>query len=318
MNYSPILVSVYNRFSHFKKCIDSLRKNELAQNSILFIVSDAPYREEDVEIIDEIRLYVRNLKGFRDVHLIANELNKGSVKSIFDAREYIFELYDRLIFMEDDIEVSPNFLDYMNGCLDKYESYSNVFAVSGYNHPLRIPKDYINDVFFLPVCPAWGIGYWKDKHQEFDEEVTGRFTDFIRENEKHIEGFKKFAYTTYRLLMRNIRGELISGDTRKSFYEFSKGLLTVIPVQSLTKCNGNDGSGEHSSYDYKLCNQVVDTSRKEFVLPDEASIDSRISKLWSTYFNNFHKKRRMLTRYYYYLTKGRRIFYRDMKRKYGE
>ncbi len=315
MQYAPILISVYNRYAHFKKCIQALQQNTLATESNLYIVSDAASKEDDEDVIEQIRAYVNKIRGFNNVTLLANPCNKGSVQSINDARKFIFSKYDRYIFMEDDIQVGPYFLDYMNTCLDKYASYNNVFAISGYNHSLKIPKKYPYDVYFIPSCPAWGIAYWRDKHQKYDENVNERFLDFVKENEHYLETFKKYAYTTYKLLLRNIRGEINSGDTRKTFYEFSQGLVTAIPVNTLTKNNGNDGSGEHCPYDYVINSQKVDLMKREFRLPDRAELDPRFYKEWSRYFSNFHKKKRVLIRYFYYITVGVKIFIRDLMRK---
>ena len=42
---APVLVSVYNRRESFLECIEYLKKNFLAPETILYVVSDAAYRE---------------------------------------------------------------------------------------------------------------------------------------------------------------------------------------------------------------------------------------------------------------------------------
>lgn len=41
-NLAPIVLFVYNRLDHLKQTIGALKKNELAEESQLFIFSDAP------------------------------------------------------------------------------------------------------------------------------------------------------------------------------------------------------------------------------------------------------------------------------------
>lgn len=43
---APILISVYDRKKSLEECIEMLKKNELAKDSLLFIVSDQGHNEE--------------------------------------------------------------------------------------------------------------------------------------------------------------------------------------------------------------------------------------------------------------------------------
>ena len=51
--YAPVLVTVYNRKKHFSDCIDSLKKNHLAKETILYIASDYSSRKEDEQAVAE-------------------------------------------------------------------------------------------------------------------------------------------------------------------------------------------------------------------------------------------------------------------------
>lgn len=53
--YAPIIVSVYDRLDHLKRCIEALLVNDLAPESLLYIVSDAPYREDHIPVIERVR-----------------------------------------------------------------------------------------------------------------------------------------------------------------------------------------------------------------------------------------------------------------------
>jgi GT2 family glycosyltransferase len=55
---APVLVSVYNRLDHLKRCIESLSKNEICKETELIVVSDAAKTKADVPIISEIREYI--------------------------------------------------------------------------------------------------------------------------------------------------------------------------------------------------------------------------------------------------------------------
>ena len=57
---APIVISIYTRLDHFKKCILSLQENDLACESELFIYSDAASSLLDIEgvTLEQVGLYL--------------------------------------------------------------------------------------------------------------------------------------------------------------------------------------------------------------------------------------------------------------------
>ena len=64
---APIVLFVYNRPWHTQQTIEALQKNKLAIDSELFIYSDAPKNENAIEKVQEVRNYIKTIKGFRKV-----------------------------------------------------------------------------------------------------------------------------------------------------------------------------------------------------------------------------------------------------------
>lgn len=56
--------------------------------------------------------------------------------------------FGRVIVLEDDLSVQPNFLAFMNQGLEKYEDVDKIFSIGGYTNKLRIPTDYQADALF--------------------------------------------------------------------------------------------------------------------------------------------------------------------------
>ena len=143
MKIAPILVTVYNREKHFKKCIESLKRCDLASKSHLFIAIDSPYRNLDIAANEKIIKYSKNITGFKQITLFIRPENYGTNKNGDLAREEIFNNYDRLIMSEDDNIFSTNFLVTINKCLEIYNSRKDIFSVSGWNMPFNFPKKYL-------------------------------------------------------------------------------------------------------------------------------------------------------------------------------
>jgi GT2 family glycosyltransferase len=80
MNLSPIVLFTYNRPHHTRQTIEALQKNHLAQQSQLFIYSDAPKNQTAEQKVKEIRQYLKTIDGFKKVTIIEREKNWGLAK----------------------------------------------------------------------------------------------------------------------------------------------------------------------------------------------------------------------------------------------
>ena len=183
---APLLISVYNRFEHLKRCIEALKRNRLAPETDLYVVSDAAYREEDRQVIAEIRNYLKELVGFKTIICLFWDVNKGSHASTMDAIKVLFEKYDCFIRVEDDIIVSTDFLDYMNAGLSYYKDDPNVYAICGYKAPFCIPKNYEFDVWFYPAFSPWGYAVWKHKFNEIDRSDWDRYSELKKDKSPYL------------------------------------------------------------------------------------------------------------------------------------
>ena len=66
-NLSPIIIFVFNRVKHLSMLIESLKNNREAKDSNLFIFSDGPKTDEDIRKVDQVRKYLKSLKGFKSI-----------------------------------------------------------------------------------------------------------------------------------------------------------------------------------------------------------------------------------------------------------
>jgi hypothetical protein len=72
-NFAPIALFVYNRPEHTRRTIKFLRQNLLADESRLFIFSDAAKDPSQQVLVDEVRDIIRLVDGFKSVELIERE-----------------------------------------------------------------------------------------------------------------------------------------------------------------------------------------------------------------------------------------------------
>src|SRR5258708_7063170 len=146
MTNAPVILFTYNRPAHTRATIEALLKNSGAAESDLFIISDAAANKNSQPAVQEVRDYIKTVRGFKKICIIEREKNYGLGNNIITGVTDIVELYGRVIVLEDDLTTAPFFLRYMNEALDMYSENEKVICVHAYLYPV---KENMPETFFL-------------------------------------------------------------------------------------------------------------------------------------------------------------------------
>ena len=157
---APIVLFTFNRLVHTQKTIETLSNSELASQSHLFIYSDQARYSQDIEAVKSVREYLDQVSGFKKITKVYQDENIGLANSIIGGVSDVFNEYERVIVLEDDLETSPTFLRFMNQALDFY-SPEQVWSIGGYSPRIQMPKDYKYDTYLAYRNCSWGSATWK-------------------------------------------------------------------------------------------------------------------------------------------------------------
>ena len=152
MTFAPIVLFVYNRPYHTEEALNSLAKCTYANMTDLFVFSDAAKNTKSIDLVCKVREIVCSSiwkESFKSVTVIEAEGNKGLAKSVISGVSEIIREYNRVIVLEDDNRVAPDFIDYMDRALDFYNDVDNVGSIGAFTLPMRIPSNYKPDVFIM-------------------------------------------------------------------------------------------------------------------------------------------------------------------------
>ena len=176
MIYAPIEIPTLSRNVHFIRLVDSLIVNTWAKCTELYVGVDFHPDEKYKEGREKILQYLdteRVRSAFKELHVIVRERNYGSVGNAHDLRDILKKKYDRWICLQDDLEVSPNFIEYMDKCLEKYKDDNNVVAICGYSYPVNWKLSKGANCFRQQINGAtWGLGFWREKYELVSEEIN--------------------------------------------------------------------------------------------------------------------------------------------------
>lgn len=242
MAFSPVVLFVYNRLEHTKQTIEALKRNTIAIQSDLLIFSDAAKTDTVAGAVSSVRNYIHTINGFRSITIIEQEQNKGLARSIIDGVNQLCEHHDSFIVLEDDLETSQYFLEYMNKALKRYKNERKVMQISG--HMFDLDVNCSEEAFFLPFITSWGWATWKDRWQLFDENCAGY--DEIKNDKAAIKRFDlDNSYPYFQMLKAQLAGKIDSWAIRWNLTVFIAGGVVLYPSKTLVRNLGFDGSGVH-------------------------------------------------------------------------
>lgn len=239
MNFAPILLFVYNRPEHTRRCIESLTRNSLASDSILYIYADGAKDATQQPAVDEVRSYLRTISGFQAVNLIERNENWGLARNIIDGVTTQVKQYGRVIVLEDDLVVAPYFLTFMNEALETYKDEPKVGHIQAcdFTQDSSLP-----DTFLIKWTGSWGWATWDRSWRHFNPNGKELLQELEQRGLTYTFDFNgKYGFT--RMLRRQIEGKNNSWAIRWNASLFLKDILSLNVGRSLVQNEGFDGSG---------------------------------------------------------------------------
>ncbi len=265
MNLAPVVLFVYNRPEHTRKTIESLLKNALAEQTDLYIYSDGAKNKDAEPLVKEVRQFIKEISGFKNIFVVERDINFGLASNIIDGVTDVVNSAGKVIVLEDDLLTSSNFLCFMNEALDKYENEQSVYAVTGYSFADggRVPES----TYFLSITSSWSWATWRGKWSIFsrDSEILKR----VISDESKIRDFNfDDSYDYVSMSKLQLDGKINSWAIFWYMSIFLKNGLTLFPAERLVRNIGYDGSGTHCGdgyieqelvpFDYSLTDDVFE------------------------------------------------------------
>lgn len=242
-NLAPIALFVYNRPEHTRRTLNYLKKNLLADESRLYVFSDAAKTDEDKPKVEQVRQLLASVDGFRAVKVIERKENLGLSRSVIGGVTQLVNEYGKVIVFEDDLLSSPYTLQYFDEALNRYEKEEQVMHIGAYMYNLGDAG--LPQTFFFRAATSWGWATWARAWKYFNpdaDELISRF-DAKMINQFSIERTMNF----WKQLQQFKAGKNDSWAIRWYASIFLRGGLTLNPSLSLIHNIGNDGSGVHSN-----------------------------------------------------------------------
>jgi hypothetical protein len=239
---TPLAFFAYNRPEHTARALGALSVCRRQEDFEFFFYSDGPRTIEDKADVHKVRQVLSKYAKRFSATVIEREFNLGLARSIVGGVDRLCESHGRVVVLEDDLIVAPDFLHYMVSALDHYQDHPEVMQVGAYT--IAPPENRDTDAFLLPVTTTWGWGTWDRAWKQFSWSPEGwpaTRMDTLWISRFNLNG----AYPFTTMLEERLAGRNNSWGILWWYAVSRCGGEVVYPLESLVSNEGFDGSGVH-------------------------------------------------------------------------
>ena len=265
---TPLALFAFNRPGALQQSLAALSRCAGADKTDLYIFIDGPRTAAERAKTDTVAAVSAEAHGFNSVTIRRSDVNRGLGPSIIAGASELIQRYGRVIVLEDDLVVTPDFLSWMNAGLDRYASVPEVFSVCGYSNTVAVPAGYLYDGYFAPRSSSWGWATWKDRWEQVDWDPS---PDVIR---RHARAFNRWGGSDCAKMLKDWKaGRNKSWAIRFCFTEFLQGKVSLFPNCSRVDPSlGFVGDGTNCKRYNRFSWDMADGTGETFRLPDQPSV----------------------------------------------
>lgn len=238
---APIGLFAYNRPEHLARALTALAACPEFADSQLVIFCDGAKTPAAQAKVDETRAVARRLAPVT-ARIVERPHNLGLAASMRTGVSALCDEFGSAVIVEDDLEVSPTFLAFMNNALVRYADDARVMQVSGYMFPVEIAGS--DDALFVPLISCWGWATWKRAWAQLGAGASHyeRVATSAAERRRFdLDG----GFPYFEMLERQHRGEVDSWGIGWYLDVFAADGVVLYPRLSLVANRGHDGTGAH-------------------------------------------------------------------------
>ena len=257
------------------------------------IFVDGAKSNTDIPSVAQVKAYLEKLKlQYPHIQLFISEKNLGLASSIIEGMTKVFQVYSCAIVVEDDLVLSPHFLNFMNKSLIRFENEKKISSIVGYSYPLG---NGLPELLCQRGAECWGWATWKEKWEKYFEKDAKALLLKIKVDDLYALNVYN-GYDYHGMLKACAEGKNQSWAIRWHVGNFVNHQYSVYPARSYVQNLGFDSSGTHCTaeknfYEHTLFPmKPVDT---DYPVKLEENVDyaSRLSSLFnkeSLYYENKH------------------------------
>jgi len=166
---TPVALLIFNRPDTTARVFEAIRQ---AKPPKLLVVADGPRpnKPDDIEKCKAARAIVEGVDWDCEVLTNYSDVNLGCRKRVSSGLDWVFEMVEEAIILEDDCLPHPTFFRYCEEMLDYYRHDERIMVISGDNFQFgRKRTEY--SYYFSRHNHCWGWATWRRAWKYYDNEM---------------------------------------------------------------------------------------------------------------------------------------------------
>ena len=169
MSKIAISVIAFNRITSLKRLLESLEQGYYHGEEVPLVIS------VDKSDTDAVELFAERYQWHHGPKTVVKHRENMGLRRHILSQGNLFEQYDAIIVLEDDIVVAPDFWNFAKQSISKYEHNDKIAGISLYsfavNYHLRQPFTPMHDkhdAYFMNCAMSWGQVWMKRQWRAFE------------------------------------------------------------------------------------------------------------------------------------------------------
>ena len=180
---TPVAFLIFNRPDTTARVFEAIRQ---AKPPMLLVVADGPRpdRADDIEKCKAARAVIEGVDWDCEVLKNYSDVNLGCKNRVSSGLDWVFEMVEEAIILEDDCLPHPNFFRFCEELLKIYKSDTRIMSICGVNFQFgRKTSNY--SYYYSIYHDCWGWATWKRAWKNYDVSMNLweilRDTSFIKD-----------------------------------------------------------------------------------------------------------------------------------------
>ena len=247
-----------------------------------YIFVDGPKSYSDRKEVNKVRTFLKGFKA-QSAKFIFRKRIWELANSVISGVSEILKTHNTVIVIEDDLQLSYNFFEFLDQGLDFYEHSEKVISVCGYisNHNIKTESD----VLFGVRHNSWGWATWKNRWEKIDW-LHKRDSNTTINHNLNLNGFNKGGSDLTRMLKHQLQGKIDSWAIRFCFYQFKNDLISVYPKDSKVINKGlNSKNATHTKKTRRFSTELSNTQDLNFKFEEFKKLNDEHLKIFRKEFS---------------------------------
>jgi hypothetical protein len=256
MEKVPVLLIIHKRPAETRQVFEAIRRYRPDR---LYVVADGPrlHVEGEQVLAEQARAEATAVDWPCRLITLFRIENMGCGPSVKTGIDWFFEAEEKGVILEDDCVPGPDFFQFCQTLLDKYEKDERIGMISGMNRVNYSPKGGF-DFFFSAVPDTWGWASWRRAWQCMDFNMNWRLERTPNQVLKNMSPTSRLRHSWRRAIRLLDSGAVSTWDWQWYFSLAHHNMLTVLPAGSLVT---NIGFGPGATHTLKPARGLIQILR---------------------------------------------------------